>query len=69
MSVALDPRLPADLLSHLIVADISPARGALSDEFQGYIRGMKKIEESHVKTRQEADRLLREFEQVRNAFP
>ncbi|KAJ8495983.1 hypothetical protein ONZ51_g1393 [Trametes cubensis] len=63
MSVALDPRLPADLLSHLIVADISPARGALSDEFQGYIRGMKKIEESHVKTRQEADRLLREFEQ------
>ncbi|KAI0359938.1 alpha/beta-hydrolase [Trametes cingulata] len=63
MTVALDPKLPSDLLSHLIVADIAPSRGALSDEFQGYIRGMKKIEESHVKTRQEADRILREFEQ------
>ncbi|KAI0368626.1 alpha/beta-hydrolase [Pilatotrama ljubarskyi] len=63
MTVALDPALPSDLLSHLIVADIAPSRGALSDEFQGYIRGMKKIEESHVKTRQEADRILREFEQ------
>ncbi|KAL7279148.1 hypothetical protein ACG7TL_006988 [Trametes sanguinea] len=62
MSVALDPELPSELLSHLIVADIAPARGALSDEFQSYIRGMKKIEESHVKTRQEADRLLREVE-------
>ncbi|KAI8980132.1 alpha/beta-hydrolase [Trametes punicea] len=63
MSVALDPKLPSELLSHLIVADVAPARGALSSEFQGYIRGMKKIEESQVKTRQEADRLLREFEQ------
>ncbi|KAI0635860.1 alpha/beta-hydrolase [Trametes polyzona] len=63
MSVALSPELPSDLLSHLIVADIAPARGALSDEFQAYIRSMKKIEASEVKTRRDADHILREVEQ------
>ena len=33
MTVALDPDLPRELLAHLIVADIAPARGALSPEF------------------------------------
>ncbi|KAI0649164.1 alpha/beta-hydrolase [Trametes meyenii] len=65
MTVALDPKTPSDLLSQLIVADIAPSRGALSPEFQGYIRGMKQIEESHVKTRQDADHLLTEFERDR----
>ena len=64
MAVALDPALPDDLLSRLIVVDISPARGPLSKEFQGYIEAMEKIEESQVKTRQEADRILRPYEQV-----
>ncbi|KAI0749372.1 alpha/beta-hydrolase [Daedaleopsis nitida] len=62
MTVALDPELPSDLLSHLIVADIAPARGALSSEFRGYIEAMQKIEESQVKTRQEADRMLKPYE-------
>ncbi|KAI0671667.1 alpha/beta-hydrolase [Trametes maxima] len=65
MTVALDPKTPSDLLSQLIVADIAPSRGALSPEFQGYIRGMKQIEASHVKTRQDADHLLTEFERDR----
>ena len=64
MTVALDPKLPFDLLSNLIVADIAPSIGALSPEFQGYIQAMKKIEDSEVKSRQEADRLLKPFEQV-----
>ena len=65
MTVALNPKLPSDLVSNLIVADIAPSIGALSPEFQGYIQAMKKIEESGVKSRQEADRLLKPFEQVR----
>lgn len=32
-SVALDPDLPDDCLSHLISVDMSPARGPLSPEF------------------------------------
>ena len=65
MSVALSPELPSNLLSHLIVADIAPSRGPLSAEFTGYVEAMQKIEESNVKTRQEADRVLRPYEQVR----
>ncbi|KAI1797188.1 alpha/beta-hydrolase [Ganoderma leucocontextum] len=64
MAVALDPELPPALLTHLIVADIAPARGPLSPEFQGYIEAMKRIEASEVKTRQEADRVLQPYEQV-----
>ncbi|RDX57440.1 alpha/beta-hydrolase [Lentinus brumalis] len=63
MTVALSPELPPELLSHLIVADIAPSRGPLSAEFQGYIDAMRKIEESNVKTRQEADRVLQPYEQ------
>ncbi len=64
MTVALDPETPSDLLSHLIVADIAPARGALSNEFQAYIRGMKQVEASQVNTRREADHILKDVEQV-----
>lgn len=64
MTVALDPETPPDLLSHLIVADIAPARGALSNEFQSYIRGMKQVEASQVNTRREADQILKDVEQV-----
>ena len=64
MAVALDPELPPELLTHLIVADIAPAQGALSPEFQGYIEAMTRIEASEVKTRQEADRVLQPYEQV-----
>lgn len=65
MTVALSPELPRELLSHLIVADIAPSKGALSSEFQGYVEGMKKIEDSHVTTRQEAQKILAPYEPVR----
>lgn len=62
MSLALSPTLPSNLLSHLIVADIAPSRGALSKEFQGYITVMREIEEKAVVTRKEAQDLLTPYE-------
>lgn len=64
MTVALHPDLPVNLLSHLIVADIAPSRGALSSEFQSYIEAMQKIESSQVTNRQDAQRILTEYEPV-----
>ena len=64
MAVALSRELPDDLLTHLIVADIAPSKGALSSEFQGYIDAMKKIESSGVTTRQEAQHILAPYEPV-----
>ncbi|EKM57806.1 uncharacterized protein PHACADRAFT_182246 [Phanerochaete carnosa HHB-10118-sp] len=62
MSVALSPELPRELLAHLIIADMAPSKGALSSEFQGYVKAMKKIEDSHVTTRQEAQKILAPYE-------
>ncbi|KAI0090360.1 Alpha/Beta hydrolase protein [Irpex rosettiformis] len=62
MCVALDPDLQQDLLTHLIVADIAPSKGALSPEFQRYVEAMKKIEDSKVSTRQEAQQILTPYE-------
>ena len=64
MTVTLSPDLPEGLISHLIVADIAPSRGALSPEFQGYVEAMKKIEDSHVTSRQEAQHILTPYEPV-----
>lgn len=65
MSFALNPDLPQNLLSNLIVADIAPSRGDLSPEFMGYVDGMRKIESSKVSSRKEAQEILSEYEKVR----
>lgn len=44
MAFALNPDLPEGLLSHLIVADISPIQGRLSSEFPRYVEGMLKLQ-------------------------
>ncbi|KAJ7688696.1 alpha/beta-hydrolase [Mycena rosella] len=62
MSVALDSALPASTLANLVVVDIAPARGQLSDEFKGYIEAMKKIEAAKVSNRKEALEILQEYE-------
>jgi len=62
MTVALNPDTPQDLLSHLIVADIAPSKGALSREFDGYIQALKKIHESRVQSRREAQKILEPYE-------
>ncbi|KAG8942896.1 hypothetical protein FRC00_011548, partial [Tulasnella sp. 408] len=62
MAAALSPDLPLDMLSKLIVVDISPARGPMSDEFRTYLRAMKEIEHKRVKSRKEADDVLQAYE-------
>lgn len=64
MACALNPELPQSLLRHLIVADIAPSRGPLSREFTGYVEAMKKIEDSKVTTRKEAQEILTPYEKV-----
>ncbi|KAL5504056.1 hypothetical protein ACEPAH_8129 [Sanghuangporus vaninii] len=64
MALALNPDLPKDTLSHLIVADISPLRGRLSSEFRRYLEGMIKLEkEGNVTTKKEAFEALEEIEE------
>ncbi|THV04782.1 alpha/beta-hydrolase [Dendrothele bispora CBS 962.96] len=62
MSLALNPSLPPSTLSNLIVADIAPNRGKLSEEFMNYIEAMKKIERLRLRTRKEATQVLQEYE-------
>ncbi|KAJ7098637.1 alpha/beta-hydrolase [Mycena belliarum] len=63
MAVALDPALPTSALSKLVVVDIAPARGKLSDEFEGYLEAMTRIEAAKVSTLVEALKILLEYEQ------
>lgn len=63
MSLALNADIPKDLLAQLIVADIAPSRGALSPEFQSYVKAMKRIEEEGVASRKDAQHILAEYEQ------
>jgi hypothetical protein len=69
MTVALDSSLSPSSLSKLIVVDIAPARGELSDEFKGYIKAMKKIEAAKVSNRKEALEILQEYEKVIAPIP
>lgn len=64
MTVALTENRPEDLLTHLILADISPAKGALTSEFKGYTEAMQKIEQRKVTTRKEAQEILIPYEPV-----
>jgi len=48
----------ASPLSDLIVVDIAPTRGSISEDFKGYLRAMKRIEEMKVGSRKEADKVL-----------
>lgn len=66
MAFALSPYLPESLLSNLIVADIAPSKGGLSDEFTSYVKAMKAIEQKGVKSRKEAQDILMEYESVRS---
>ena len=68
MSFALNPDLPHGMLSRLIVADIAPSKGDASPEFQGYVKGMQKIEASKVSSRKEAQNILSEYEQVNGSL-
>ncbi|KAG8934078.1 hypothetical protein FRC01_005239 [Tulasnella sp. 417] len=62
MAAALSPDLPPDALSKLIVVDMSPARGPISDEFRTYLKAMKEIQNKRVRSRKEADDVLQAYE-------
>ncbi|EJD06742.1 alpha/beta-hydrolase [Fomitiporia mediterranea MF3/22] len=63
MTLALRPDLPKCLISHLIVADISPLKGKLSVEFRRYLDGMINLEKNgNIKTKKEAFEALHEVE-------
>jgi hypothetical protein len=64
MALALDPALPKDLLSRLIVVDISPAVGPISPEFRRYIDAMKEIDAAKVQTKKEGEEILKNYESV-----
>lgn len=59
--------LKSSLISKLIIVDISPAVGGVSEEFKKYIAGMMEIEGkvSAIMSRKEADELMKAFEPVR----
>jgi len=62
MALALNPDLPPNLLSNLVIADIGPAKGRLSKEFLHYIDGMKEVEQKRVHTRKAADSIMERYE-------
>ncbi|EED85974.1 hypothetical protein POSPLDRAFT_44054 [Postia placenta Mad-698-R] len=63
MAFALSPDCPRDLLSHLIVADMAPSKGALSPEFNGYVEALRKIEDAKITSRKDAQHILTPYEQ------
>ncbi|KAL0948500.1 hypothetical protein HGRIS_011064 [Hohenbuehelia grisea] len=62
MSFALSPHLPPDVLQNLVVVDIAPGSGKMSQEFITYVETMQRIEEMGVHTRKEAESVLEEVE-------
>jgi hypothetical protein len=48
----------------LVVADIAPSIGKLSDEFEAYVRQMKELDARGVKSRKEAHAVMSEVEKV-----
>lgn len=66
MAAALSSELPPNALSDLIVVDIAPWRvPSQSRDFAGYFEGMQKVEDAQVRTRQDAQTILTEYEKVR----
>jgi hypothetical protein len=64
MAFALNPALPTDMLSRLVVVDISPAVGPVSPEFRRYINAMKEIDHAKVKTKKEGEEIMKKYEPV-----
>lgn len=58
-----------DLISNVVAIDNGPIHLPLTEEFPRYLRGMAKVEDMQVRTHREADRILKEYEEVRLPFP
>ncbi|KAF8751776.1 Alpha beta-hydrolase [Rhizoctonia solani] len=62
VAFALNLAFPPDILSRLVVVDISPAVGSISPEFRRYIDAMKEIDHANVKTKKECEEILKKYE-------
>ncbi len=56
------------LVESLIAVDNAPVDAALSGDFAKCIQGMRRVENTRVKTRVQADEILRDYEPVRDTF-
>jgi len=61
MAIAL--RAP-DLVQDLVAVDNAPVDATLSSDFAKYVKGMAKIQESSVTRQADADKILRDYEEV-----
>ena len=61
MTVAL--RSP-DLVDNIVSVDNAPVDAALKNDFAKYLQAMRRIEEAHVEKQNDADALLKEYEEV-----
>lgn len=65
MAVALhNPHVVGNLIS----VDNAPIDAALKNDFGNYMQGMKKIEDAKVQKLSDADKILKQFEEVTDAL-
>lgn len=62
MTVAL--RSP-ERVSALIPVDNAPVNAALKSDFPKYVRGMQRVESARVSKQSDADKILKDYEEVR----
>jgi hypothetical protein len=53
----------------LVVADIAPSVGKISEEFEAHVRQMKEVDARGVKSRKEAHAVMSEVEKVSRSPP
>jgi pimeloyl-ACP methyl ester carboxylesterase len=51
-------------VSGLIPVDNAPVNAALKSDFPKYVRGMQRVEEAKVSKQSDADKILKEYEEV-----
>ena len=69
MALSAGYEKPSDVLSKLVVVDVSPIKGKISKQFQTYIDTLKEMEGQGIKSRKEANDYLARIEPVSNLIP
>lgn len=69
MATALDESLKEGELESMVSVDMSPARGALSEQFEKYMEAMIDINKKGCNDRKHADEMLKETESVSRRVP
>ncbi len=64
-ALALEPDLPPNTLSSLIIVDVTPAKVSLSREFVHYANAMKSIDDAGVKDTKAAYKILEEYPDIK----